>query len=118
MSRPRFLADNDFKEPIRKGVRRREPAVEFFRVRDFGLERLPDSDVLTYAAQHQFIVVSHDVGTMPAAALSLLSTGQPMNGLLLIHQRAALAPAIENLLIIWGASEAEEWVSQIRFLPL
>jgi hypothetical protein len=46
MSRPRFLADQDFNEHIITGVIRREPAIEFVRLRDVGLERRPDSEVL------------------------------------------------------------------------
>lgn len=118
MSRPRFLADNDFIEAIRRGVQRREPAIEFFRVRDLGWEQRPDEEVLTAAAAQQLIVVSHDVNSMSAAALSLLHAGQPMRGLLLVHQRARIAPMIENLILIWAASEAEEWDGLIRFLPL
>jgi hypothetical protein len=34
MSRPRFLADNDLNDAIVVGVRRREPTVEFARLRD------------------------------------------------------------------------------------
>jgi hypothetical protein len=39
MSQPRFLADQDFNEHIIAGVLRREPAIEFVRLRDVGLDR-------------------------------------------------------------------------------
>lgn len=42
MSRPRFLADNDLNDAIVRGTLRRKPAIEFARLREFGLERLPD----------------------------------------------------------------------------
>ena len=58
MSRPRFLADNDLKDQIVLGVLRREPTLEFPRLRDLGLERLPDSEVLEYAARGQLILLS------------------------------------------------------------
>jgi hypothetical protein len=60
MSRPRFLADQDFNEHIISGVIRREPALEFARVRDVGLDRRPDSEVLAYAAAEDLLLVSHD----------------------------------------------------------
>src|SRR5688572_5438472 len=72
MSRPRFLADNDLNDAIVRGVARREPAVEFTRLRELGLERRPDRDVLTFAAHERWIVVSHDVNSMIAAALNCL----------------------------------------------
>jgi hypothetical protein len=32
MSRPRFLADNDFNERIIRGVQRKEPTIEWLRL--------------------------------------------------------------------------------------
>jgi predicted nuclease of predicted toxin-antitoxin system len=78
MSRPRFLADQDFNEHLIQGVRRLEPAVEFQRVRDVGLEKHSDMEVLEFAAKENWIVVSHDVNTMTAAANTRLTNAQPM----------------------------------------
>ena len=118
MSRPRFLADHDLNEHILDGAQRREPALEFIRVRDLGMSEHSDEDVLAYAAQHGFIVVSHDVNTMPSQAFAFLDAGEAMSGLLMAQQTKPIAPVIESLLLIWSASEAEEWQGQVRFLPL
>jgi predicted nuclease of predicted toxin-antitoxin system len=93
MSRPRFLADQDFNENILRGVQRLEPTVEFLRLRDVGLDKSLDSEVLAYAASEHWIVVSHDVNTMSAAATACLAAGQAMNGVLLVHQLSPLAAA-------------------------
>jgi predicted nuclease of predicted toxin-antitoxin system len=118
MSRPRFLADHDLNEHIVDGVLRREPALEFTRLREVDLSDKPDTEVLAFAADSGFIVVSHDVNTMPAQAYARSAAGQPMRGLLMVRQAQAIAPVIESLLLIWSASEAEEWQDQVRFLPL
>jgi predicted nuclease of predicted toxin-antitoxin system len=108
MSRPRFLADNDLDDAIVLGVCRHEPLAEFTRLRDIGLAAARDVEVLERAAIDKRIVVSHDVNTLRAAAQARLAKGQPMNGLLLVHQRQAVWPIIENLVLIWAAREAEE----------
>jgi hypothetical protein len=59
-----------------------------------GLDRLPDHQVLEYAAQEHWIVVSHDVNSMTAAAAGLLTRGEPMHRLLLVHQRDPIASTI------------------------
>jgi hypothetical protein len=118
MSRPRFLADNDFNERIVRGVQRREPTIEWLRLREIGLADAPDPEVLAYAAAEGWLVVSHDVNTMPAAAAERLAAGERLSGLFLARQRAPLAPIIESLVVIWSVSEAEEWAGQVRFLPL
>lgn len=118
MSRPRFLADQDFNEHIIRGVLRREPIIDFVRLRDVGLEKCSDAEILTYASVDGRIILSHDVSTMSAAAQARLASGQPISGLLLVHQLTPLASIIDSLVLIWAASEAEEWLNQIWFLPL
>ena len=118
MSRPRFLADNDLNDAIVRGVMRREPGIEFVRLRKLGLEKTPDRAVLEFAAREQWIVVSHDVNTMTAAALAILDAGQEMHGLLLVHQSDPIAPTIDSLMLIWSASEADEWIGLVEHLPL
>ena len=62
----RFLADADLNEAIVIGVVRREPSLDFVTAHTSGLRRKSDSEVLALAAEQQRILVSHDVGTMPA----------------------------------------------------
>jgi hypothetical protein len=118
MSRPRFLADNDLNDAIVMGFRRREPAAEFARLRDLGLAAWSDPQVLDFAAAENWIVVSHDINTMRDAAYKRLEAGLVMNGLLLASQRTSVSSIIESLLLIWSASETEEWSGVVEFLPL
>ena len=118
MSGPRFLVDNDLMDQIVLGVLRREPSLVMTRLREVGLAKAPDTSVLEFAAREGFIVVSHDVNTMRAAAVARLQNDQVLAGLLLIHQRLPLAQTIEDLILIGVASDAAEWVGEIQFLPL
>lgn len=117
MIQPRFLSDQDLNEHIVAGVIRREPAIEFVRLRDVGLERRPDSEVLTYAAAEGLLVVSHDVNTMIDEAFARLAAREPLGGLFMVQQRGPIAPVIESLVLIWSASEAEEWRGRVVYLP-
>ena len=99
MSRPRFLADHDLNEHIVTGVLRREPAIEFPRVREFGLSEASDKAVLDFAARQGLLVVSHDVDTMPAAAYARLSSGGSFCGLFMVQQTLPIAAVIESLVL-------------------
>jgi hypothetical protein len=99
-------------------VLRREPLAEFMRARELHLDGRPDAAVLEYAAAEGFLVVSHDVNTMRAEADARLSDGRAMAGLLLVRQSVPVLVAIENLIVIWAASEGEEWQGRVKFLPL
>lgn len=118
MSRPRFLADHDLNEHIVSGVLRRAPTLEWVRVRDVGMHERADAEVLAYAADQGFLVVSHDINTMPSAAYTRMRAGQKMSGLLMVKQSDPVGPVIASLVLIWSASEAEEWENYVCFLPL
>ena len=115
---PKFLADNDFNQHIIDGVLRREPSVQFERLRDVGLDEREDPEVLRWAADNGFIVISHDVNTMRGFAYERIARGELMTGLLLAHQAAPLAPIIESLLLIWSAAAAEEFRGAVGYLPI
>jgi predicted nuclease of predicted toxin-antitoxin system len=92
MSRVRFLADHDLTEAIVLGVRRREPTMEFLRLRDVGLADRPDNEVLEHAAGAGFLLVSHDVNTMAAHASARLKAGLSMPGVFLAHSSRSDRP--------------------------
>jgi hypothetical protein len=118
MSRPRFLADHDLNEYLVRGVLRREPAIEFICVRDIDMHERSDIKVLAYAAEHQLLVVSHDVNTMPTNAYTRIRAGAPVAGLLMVKQSDPVGKIIDDLLLIWSTSEAAEWQNVVSFLPL
>ncbi|MGB7160871.1 MAG: DUF5615 family PIN-like protein [Tepidisphaeraceae bacterium] len=118
MSRPRFLADHNLRSAIIRGVNRAEPTIEFLRARDVQMDARPDPEVLAFAAEQGFIVVTHDVNTMIAHGRDRLKQGLPLPGLLVILQGRPLRSVIESLVLIGVASEAEDWHGQIHYLPL
>jgi hypothetical protein len=115
--RPRFQADADLTQKIVSGVRRREPSVDSQDAHQGGLIGLPDHEVLKLASESGRILVTHDRKTMPAHwARSLATRSSP--GLVVIGQDLDVGAAIEYLVLIWAASEAEEWHNTIIFVPL
>ncbi len=62
----RFLADADLNKAIVIGVVGREPSLDFLTAHAAGLRRMTDPEVLALAAEQHRVLVSHDVGTMPA----------------------------------------------------
>jgi Domain of unknown function (DUF5615) len=114
---PRFQADADFNQKIVLGVRRRERAVDFEDARTAGVIGLPDPDVLRKAADLGLILISHDRKTMPAHFARFLDS-QSSPGLIIVAQDLDIGLAIEDLLLVWAASDAEEWRDKVGFIPL
>ncbi|PYU99253.1 MAG: hypothetical protein DMG10_25670 [Acidobacteria bacterium] len=112
-----FQADADLNEDIVTGVRRREPALDFQTAAEGGLKGVPDEQVLALAAREGRVLVSHDRRTMPRAFGNFILT-ETSPGLLIVSQQTSIVLAIEELLLIWTASEVEEWINRICFIPL
>lgn len=85
--------------------------------REAGLTGMGDPAVLAFAAGEGRVLVSHDRKTMPThfADFTQHSTSP---GLLIVSQHLPVSAAAEELLLIWVASEAEEWTNQIASLPI
>jgi hypothetical protein len=115
--KPRFQADADFNRRIVIGLRRREPAIDFKDAHTGGIVDLPDPAVLLRSAALDRIVVSHDRKTMPAHFAQFL-TGHSSPGLIIVPQDLAIGDAIDDLLLLWAATEAEDWRGKVGFLPL
>ena len=118
MSRPRFLADHNLDDAIVDGLLREEPSIRIVRARDLNLERATDPALLDYAATHGFVVVSHDVRTLIGFAADRIKAGEPMAGLVAIPKWLGIGRAVDGLLLIWVAGEAEEFQDRIEFLRL
>jgi Domain of unknown function (DUF5615) len=115
--RPRFQADADFNQKIVLGLRRRERIVDFEDALAGGVIGLPDPDVLHRAADLGRILISHDRKTMPAHFARFLDS-HSSPGLIIVPQDLDIGLAIEDLLLIWAASDAEEWRNTVGFLPV
>ena len=113
----KFQADTDFNQTIRQALQRREPAIEFRTADEAKIRGLPDPEVLAIAAREGRILLSHDHRTMPVHFANFIAT-QQSPGVFLLSQDLPTRIAVEELLMIWEASEAEEWANTLQYLPL
>jgi len=115
--RPRFQADADFNHKIVVGLRRREPTIDFQDAHAGEVIGAQDPEVLQKAAAANRILISHDRKTMPVHFTRFVS-GRSSPGLIIVPQDIDIGVVIDDLLLIWAVSEAEEWRDKLAFLPL
>lgn len=118
MAEVRFLTDEDIKSAIFDGVLLRLPDLDIVRVQDVGLRTAADPVVLRFAAEHNRILVTHDVSTMHRYAIDRILKGEPMPGLIEIGQSYPIGQAIDELVLIRECSSASDWEDKIMRLPL
>ena len=113
----RFLADANFNQKIVAGLLLREPQIDFELPQNVIPEKMEDPQVLELGATRGRIIVTHDVRTMPDHFSDFVAD-QPGPGMILVPKKTPIGAAIEDLLLIWQVSDAEEWINQMRRLPL
>src|SRR5688500_10944591 len=113
----RFSADADLSHLIVAALKRREPGVDFQTAREAGIEVLPDPQVLEVAARLGRVLVTHDRRSMHRH-FGDFTQRYTSPGVFVVSQSFPPAEAAEELLLIWSATEAEEWVGRICALPL
>jgi hypothetical protein len=113
----RFQADADLNVGIVFGVLRRIPEIDFKTSTQAGLSGLSDAEVLEIAARENRILVSHDWKTVPYHFGQFVALGFS-SGVLIVPRKLGVGKTIEELVVIWSDSEAEEYFNSIRRLPL
>ena len=113
----RFQADENLNEDIVTGVLRLVPEIDFEFADQAGLYKLSDLEVLAIAAGDQRILITHDRRSMPGHFAKFIET-QTCPGVFIISQKASIARAIEELVLIWTLAEAGDYTNSILILRL
>jgi len=115
--RIRFQADADLNQTILAAVLRRLPEADFRTATDGGLAGLHDLEVLALAARDGRLLVTSDRQTMPRHFGEFITrTESP--GVIVARQQLPVGQVVEDVILIWTASQAEEWTNRIAYLPL
>ncbi|MCY7375092.1 MAG: DUF5615 family PIN-like protein [Pyrinomonadaceae bacterium] len=112
----RFQADADLSENIVWAVRRAEPLIDFQKANEANLHGLGDDIVLALAASENRILISHDRRTMPFHFGEFIQQ-QNSPGVFIVRKRFEMPKVVEAIVLVWSASEAEEWINNISVLP-
>lgn len=113
----RFQADADLNQIIVSAVLRRVPAITFRTATTGGLAGLKDHEVLALAARDGRILVTHDQSTMPRHFGEFVRS-QRSPGVIVVPQHLPLGEVADDLILIWAATQAQEWIDRILFLPI
>ena len=94
------------------GVKRAAPEIDFRSANDAGLEGVADPAVLEIAARAGRVLLTHDRRTMPYHFAERLTVGD-CPGVVIVPKTAEIRLVIDAIILIWAASEAEEYENRI-----
>jgi Domain of unknown function (DUF5615) len=120
MSQVRFLIDESVRLSVVAALHRLEPAIDVHRVGQPGMPAFAssDSDLLAFGESSQRILVSLDRASMPGEIANHLANGRHTWGVLFVTRRCSFRQLLDDLVLIWSASDAEEWRDTIHYLPI
>jgi len=110
------MPDADLNQ-VMLAVLRRVAAVDFRTATSASLAGLKDQDVLAVAARDGRVLVTHDQATMPRHFAEFVRS-QHSPGVIIVAQHLPLRQAADDLILIWTATDADEWIDRIAFLPI
>jgi len=114
----KLLADENFDNTIIRGLLRRNPNIDIVRVQDVGLSGQDDPNILSWAAQENRVLLTHDVATITKYAYERVANSYSMPGAIEVRTNVSISRIIEDLLLILECIAAEELEGQILYVPL
>src|SRR4051794_5349941 len=104
----RLLIDENLDRRILRGVLVTLPDLDCVIAQQVGLTGMEDPDLLAWAAEHDRILVTHDLKTIPKFAYARLKDGKVMPGIIAIPKYLTIGDAIAELLIVIECSDNNE----------
>ncbi|HEX9655024.1 MAG TPA: DUF5615 family PIN-like protein, partial [bacterium] len=86
--------------------------IDFQTAKAAKISGLDDEDVLAIAAKESRLLVTHDRKTIPKHFGKFIKS-QDCPGVLIVPQKLPVSKVVEDLVLIWTATESVEWTNRI-----
>ena len=116
----RYLLDENLSPEWRTQLLHRLPHLTVWIVGDPSAPRLGtlDPEIWIWCEVHQFILVTNNRRSMPRHLADHVAAGRSMPGVLTLRKNAIMGRVLEDLILIAGAGDGNEFYNQIRYIPL
>ena len=113
-----FASDENFSGHIVRVLLTRLPTIDLIRVQDSSLYGAEDPELLSWCAEENRLLLSHDFATLKDFAYERVTAGLVMPGVLLCGQHAPPRIIADDLVLIATCSVPEDWANNVWHLPL
>ena len=115
----RYLIDENISPEYRTQLPRHEPSLTVLAVGDEGAppKSTPDPEILEWCEKHQFSLITNNRDSMPQHLSDHLSAGNHVPGIFTINRRVSMGLIIDQLILIAGASDEDEYIDRITYIP-
>jgi hypothetical protein len=119
MTAVKFLLDEHVPLVVVTELRRLALEIEIDRIGGLGTPArgTPDPNLLLWCEEHGYSLVTHNRKSMPRHLTDHLAAGHHVPGIFVFRALPAIGDIVQNLLLVWGATDAEEHDDLLRYLP-
>lgn len=119
MASPRFLFDEDVTHTLVAALRAQDATIDIVCVGETNgpSKGTLDPELLEIAENEGRMLVSDDRSTMPLHLFDHFGKGRHTHGVALLRKGFALARYVYEIMVIYLASSADEWVDRTTYLP-
>ena len=116
----RFLIDENISPEYRTQLLRHEPSLTVLVIGDEGApaRSTPDPEILEWCEKNQFNLITNNRESMPQHLSDHIAAGHHVPGIFTINLAVPMGKIIEELLLIAGASDEDEYINRITYIPL
>jgi hypothetical protein len=116
----KYLLDEHIDPRLRRALIRLSPGIIVWRVGDPGTPALQttDPDILSWCEKNTFSLITNNRASMPVHLRDHLAAGRHVPGIFILNPHMTMGETADELALIWGAAEPEEYADQLRFLPV
>lgn len=120
MSEIRYLLDENVDLVFRIALLQQEPSMIVWKIGDPGVppKGTKDPKILDWCEENTFILVTNNRKSMPDHLTEHIAQGRHVPGILELNANMSIGETIEELVLVWGASELSEYQDLIIYLPI
>ncbi len=120
MSVHQFLLDENVDPALQEALHRNSPGMVVWLVGNPGAPGLGalDPEILLWCEAHNFSLVTNNHTSMPVHLRAHLSASHHVPGIFILNPKMSFAKTVDELALLWGASDIEEYSDKINFLSL
>ncbi len=115
----RFLLDENLSPRLKVALLRLNPTIDVLRIGEPGSPPLStlDPEILHYLDTSQRLLVTNNRNSMPNHLAAHWAAGGHIWGLFWVRPKTPIGKLAQELFLIWEASEAEEWIDKLDWIP-
>ncbi|MEW5960519.1 MAG: DUF5615 family PIN-like protein [Chloroflexota bacterium] len=115
-----FLLDENVPLVIQAQLEQMEPTMTVHAIGDgtAPTKGTSDPDILAWVEARSCLLITNNRATMPVHLQTHLSQGRHVPGIVQLPRRMNIGAILDDLLLIWSASQPGEFQDQIVHLPL